>query len=188
MEFLIFVVIVAAIIAVVLYNSLIGARNRVDESLAAIDATLQNRLDLIPNLVETVKQYAAHEAGLLSSVTEKRAATVAGTAAHEATTERFARENDLSSTLKSLFAVAEAYPDLKASTNFLDLQNQWGETEDRLQGARRAYNAAVTDLRDKRKMFPSSIVAGMMTLPDYALYEASAEAREAPDARELFAR
>lgn len=184
---LILILAAVAIVAVVLYNSLIGARNRVDESLAAIDATLQNRADLIPNLVETVKRYAGHEADTLAAVTEKRASAV-GAGAHDATAGRFSRENELSSTLRSIFAVAENYPDLKASTNFLDLQNQWTEIEDRLQGARRAYNAAVTDLRDKRRMFPSNIVAGMMTLPDYALYEAEDAAREAPDARELFAR
>jgi len=123
--------IIAAIYLVLTYNSIIGSKNSVKESFSAIDTVLQNRYDLIPNLVEVVKQYASHESGVLSKVTEMRAALM--NQSHSGTTDRFAQENQLQSTMKSLFAVAENYPDLKASANFLELQTQWSEMEDRMQ-------------------------------------------------------
>jgi LemA protein len=113
-----------------MYNGIIGTKNTVEESYSAIDTVLQNRYDLIPNLVEVVKQYASHETAVFQNVSEMRAKLMHG---HTPTEERFANENALFNGMKSLFAIAENYPDLKASTNFLDLQNQWGEMEDRLQ-------------------------------------------------------
>lgn len=177
--------IIAALYLVITYNSIISSKNSVKESFSAIDIVLQNRYDLIPNLVEVVKQYASHESGVLSKVTEMRAALMSQ--GNAGTAKRFAQENQLQSTMKSLFAVAENYPDLKASANFLELQTQWSEIEDRMQWARRAYNAAVKALNDKKEMFPSNIIAGMMTIEGYAMYETDEVARTTRmDAKEMF--
>ncbi|MBP9780230.1 LemA family protein [Candidatus Gracilibacteria bacterium] len=180
------ILVITLLVLIGMYNSIISTKNKVAESFSAIDTVLQNRYDLIPNLVEVVKQYASHEAGVLGHVSEMRAKLV-GTNG-QANADRFAAENELQSTMKSIFALAENYPDLKASTNFLELQTQWSEMEDRLQGARRAYNASVKALNDKKEMFPSSIVAGMINIPAYSLYEATAEARTTQmDAKKMFA-
>jgi LemA protein len=177
--------VIVGIYFIMTYNSIISAKNNVSESLSAIDTVMQNRYDLIPNLVEVVKQYASHESGIFSKVTEMRSALM--TQGNAATPDRFAGENQLQSTMKSLFAVAENYPDLKASTNFLELQTQWTELEDRMQGARRAYNSSVKVLSDKKQMFPSNIIAQMMSIPEFAMYEATEEAKKTvPSAKELF--
>lgn len=167
------------------YNSIINTKNTANEALSAIDTVLQNRYNLIPNLVELVKQYMAHEASLINKVSEMRAQLLSNS--DKGSTERFAQENELQAGLKSIFAIAENYPDLKASNNFLELQTQWSEIEDRLQGARRAYNAAVKALNNKKEMFPSNIIAGMMTLPAMTMYEAEEAARvEKLDAKAMF--
>lgn len=114
------------------YNRIIGTKNNVDESFSSIDTVLQNRYDLIPNLVEVVKQYASHEAGVLNQVTQMRSKLLSNTDS-KASKERFADENTLQMGMRSIFAVAENYPDLKANSNFLELQTQWSEIEDRLQ-------------------------------------------------------
>ena len=109
------------------------------------------------------------------------------TNSNKSSTERFAQENELQAWLKSIFAVAENYPDLKASTNFLELQTSWSEIEDRLQWARRAYNAAIKELNNKKEMFPSNIVASMMKIEDYKMFEADSSARvEKMDAKAMF--
>lgn len=177
------VVLVIAVIYFVTYNSIIRTRNSVEENISAIDTVFQNRYDLIPNLVEVVKQYASHEKTLLEDITKLRSNAMSG---QDMTKEKLANENALSGTLKSIFALAENYPDLKANQNFINLQNQWTEIEDRMQAARRSYNASVKALRDIRQMFPSSIVASMMTLKTYDMFEAATEARESLDAKELF--
>ncbi len=170
---------------IVTYNSIINAKNSTNEAFSAIDTVLQNRYNLIPNLVEVVKKYAAHEVVVFDKVSEMRASLLSNE--NKGSTERFAQENELQSTMKSLFAVAENYPDLKASTNFLELQTQWAEMEDRLQGARRAYNAAVKSLNNKKEMFPSNMVAKMMTLPEYAMFEADEAAKTANfSAKDMF--
>mgnify|MGYP002776068490 CR=1 FL=1 len=170
---------------IVTYNSIINAKNSTGEAFSAIDTVLQNRYNLIPNLVEVVKKYAAHEVAVFDKVSEMRAALLSNT--DKWSSERFSKENELQSTMKSLFAVAENYPDLKASTNFLELQTQWAELEDRLQWARRAYNSAVKMLNNKKEMFPSNMVAKMMTLPEYAMFEAEEAARiEKMDAKAMF--
>ncbi len=179
------IAVVALLYFVATYNSIIGTKNTANEAFSAIDTVLQNRYNLIPNLVELVKQYMAHEAGLINKVSEMRAQLVSGT--DKWSPERFAKENELQAGMKSIFAIAENYPDLKASNNFLELQTQWSELEDRLQWARRAYNAAVKLLNDKKEMFPSNIVAGMMTLPALTLFEAEEAARvEKIDAKAMF--
>ena len=168
------------------YNSIINTKNTANEAFSAIDTVLQNRYNLIPNLVELVKQYMAHEAGLINKVSEMRAQLLSNT--NKASKERFAEENELQAGMKSIFAIAENYPDLKASSNFLELQTQWSEIEDRLQWARRAYNAAIKELNNNKEMFPSNIVAGMMTLPELTMFEADESARvEKMDAKSMFA-
>lgn len=139
------------------YNGFVTLSTRVKEAWSDIDVQLKRRYDLIPNLVETVKGYATHESGTLEKVTEMR------TAAMSATTPegKAAAEGALSGALKSLFAVSESYPDLKANQNFLELQRQLEDTENKLQAARRFYNSVVQDLNTRVAMFPSNIIANM---------------------------
>lgn len=176
---------VALVIFIVIYNSIIRTRNSVEENVAAIDTVFQNRYDLIPNLVEVVKQYASHEKTLLEWVTKLRSGAMSG---QDMSKEKLETENALSGTLKSIFALAENYPDLKANENFINLQNEWTEIEDKMQAARRSYNASVKTLRDMKQMFPSNIVAGFMTIKEYDMFEASVESRQSLDAKELFSK
>jgi len=140
------------------YNRLIVLRNRTKESWSDIDVQLKRRHDLIPNLVETVKGYATHERDLFEKVTRARAQAIGA----KTVGEKGEAENVLSSTLKSLFAVAESYPDLKASTNFLELQRELTDTEDKIQAARRFYNTNVRDLNTQIETFPTNMVSGML--------------------------
>lgn len=138
-------------------NSFVKIKNQVEEAFSTMDVYLKKRYDLIPNLVETVKGYASHESETFQKVTAARTAAMnAGSI-----DEKIANENALSGTLKSLFAVAEAYPQLQANTNFLDLQNQLKMIEDDIANARKYYNANVREMNTKVEMFPSNIVAGM---------------------------
>jgi LemA protein len=149
---------VIAVWIIAMYNSLIRLRNRVDEAWSDIDVQLKRRYDLIPNLVNTVKGYAAHEKQVFENVTEARSRAMgAGTADDKAQAE-----NMLTGALKSLFAVAEAYPDLKANQNFLELQRELTDTEDKIQAARRFYNGNVRDFNTKIEVFPNNIMAGML--------------------------
>ena len=151
------IIVVVAILAILafLYNSLVAARNRVDEAWSDIEVQLKRRYDLIPNLVNTVKGYAAQESGVLEKVTEAR------TRAMDAQNmdEKLKDENMLSGTLKSLFAVAENYPDLKSNQNFMQLQSDLTDTEDKIQAARRFYNGNVRDYNTKLQIFPTNIFA-----------------------------
>ena len=174
----IFVIIIAWI-----YNKVISAKNNANESKSAIDTVFQNRYDLIPNLIEVVKQYASHEKDVLIQVTQARSNAMSW---QEMTKEKLQNENTLSWTMKSIFALSENYPDLKANQNFINLQNQWSEIEDRLQAARRAYNAAVKELDNVKQQFPSNIIAWMMTIEKYEMYEADENARKSLDAKKLF--
>jgi LemA protein len=163
--------------AVADYNGFVSLKNRAKEAWADIDVQLKRRYDLIPNLIETVKGYATHEKEVFEKVTLARTAAMGAQNA----SERAAKENALSDTLKSLFAVAESYPDLKASTNFLELQRDLTDTEDKIQAARRFYNTNVRDLNIKIESFPSSIVAGMFNFNKMDLFELTNPAeREAP--------
>ena len=149
------VVVIIVIWYITAYNSFIKMKNSIEEAWATIDVYLKKRFDLIPNLVETVKGYAAHERGTLDEVTAAR-----NSVASSATTEeRLANENILSGTLRSLSAVAEAYPDLKANTNFLDLQNQLNMVETDLANARKYYNANVRMFNTKLETFPTRFIA-----------------------------
>lgn len=188
MEIFIILAVLAVILLVwfiVLYNSIIRAKNSVLESFSAIDTVLQNRYDLIPNLVEVVKKYAAHETAIFEKVSEMRA-NLLSQWWENASKNRFEQENQLQAWLKSIFAIAENYPDLKASANFLNLQEQWSELEDRLQAARRAYNSALKNLRDKKETFPSNMVAKSMSLPTFDFFEAETAAKAKLNAKDLF--
>lgn len=159
------------------YNGFISKRNRAKEALADIDVQMKRRYDLIPNLVETVKGYAAHERATLDSVTEAR------TRAMNAHTvgEQAQAENMLSGALKSLFAVAEAYPDLKANQNFLELQRELSDTENKIMAARRFYNSLVQELNTALESFPGNVIAssfGFGKMDLFELSEADAAARE----------
>jgi LemA protein len=155
--------ILIAIVAIVIgwfiatYNGFVRLTQRAKEAWADIDVQLKRRYDLIPNLVETVKGYAAHESGAFENVTKARSAAMGASGAGA----KAQAENMLSGALKSLFAVAEAYPDLKANQNFLALQNELSDTENKIQSARRFYNTNVRDLATMLQSFPASVVAGM---------------------------
>src|SRR3989344_5009906 len=149
------------------YNSLVLARNRSDESWSDINVQLKRRHDLIPNVVETVKGYAAHEKGVFESVTNARSRAM-GAKDPKSLGEA---ENALTNTLKTLFAVAEAYPDLKANANFLDLQRELADTENKIQAARRFYNSNVLVLNTKIDSFPTNIVAGAFSFGKKDFFE-----------------
>jgi LemA protein len=151
------IIVVIIFILIALYNTLIRGRNRVDEAWSDIEVQLKRRYDLIPNLVETVKGYAAHESGVFEKVTQARSqAMQAGSLG-----EKLKDENVLSGALKSLFAVAENYPDLKANQNFIQLQSDLTDTEDKIQAARRFYNGTVRDYNTHLQVFPTNIFASM---------------------------
>ncbi len=174
------VVVVALVgLYISLNNGIITARNRVQNAWETIDAQLQRRSDLIPNLVETVKGYAAHESGTLQAVTNARAA-VMGAATPEA---KMAANEQLSGAIRNLFAVAEAYPDLKANTNFQQLQAELSNTEDKISYARMSYNDCVMKYNNAIQTFPGSVVAGFGGYQPMQGFEASAAARETPQVR-----
>jgi len=152
---------------IIIFNGLVQLKNRVSEAWSDIDVQLKRRYDLIPNLINTVKGYAAHETGVFEKVTAARSAAMqAGTPAGKAEAE-----NMLSGALKSLFAVSEAYPDLKANQNFLELQRELSDTENKIQAARRFYNGNVLELNNKIDMFPSNIIAGMFAFAKREFFE-----------------
>ncbi len=156
------------------FNGLIRSKNQVDEAVSDIDVQLKRRYDLIPNLMETVKGYMTHEKDTLVQLTEARTAAMAVHDNKNATlAEREQAENALSNTLKSLFAVSENYPDLKASQNFLQLQDELSDTENKIQAARRFYNGNVRDFNTKIQVFPTNMIAGMLKFVKYEFFEAA---------------
>jgi LemA protein len=173
------VVLLVAVIgwAVITYNGLIKLRNLVQEAWRQIDVELTRRHDLIGNLVETVKGYAAHERGTLEDVVKARSAAMAPGQSPAAQAES---ENMLSQALGRLLAIVEAYPDLKANQNFMALQNELTATEDRIASARRYYNATVRDLNTKVETVPSNLIAGVFNIDRAEYFEAVGEQREAP--------
>ncbi len=173
---LILIIIIAflALWAIAIYNGLIKLKNRVDEAWSDIDVQLKRRYDLIPNLINTVKGYASHERELFEKVTEARTAAMG--AQNPADKEK--AENALSGTLKSLFAVAENYPDLKANQNFLELQRELTDTEDKIQASRRFYNGNVRDFNTKIEIFPNNIFAGILNFTKREFFQADASEKE----------
>lgn len=156
----VFIIILAIIIiaAIGIYNSLIRSRNRVDEAWSDIEVQLKRRYDLIPNLVETVKGYAKQESSVLENVTKARSMAMNAGSLQE----KLKDENALSGTLKSLFAVAESYPDLKSNQNFMQMQGDLRDTEDKIQASRRFYNGTVRDFNTKLQVFPTNIFASAL--------------------------
>lgn len=169
---------VVALLAFVIlsYNGLIHGRNRVDEAWSDIEVQMKRRYDLIPNLVETVKAYARHEDSVFSKVSEARSAAMGA----RTPAEHAVAENMLSSTLKSLFAVAEAYPALQAAGNFLDLQQNLTDAEDKIQSARRFYNGNVRDYDTSLQQFPGNLVANAFGFKKREFYDAPDVAMETP--------
>jgi len=160
MNILLIVLVVLVLAVIGLFNSLIRSRNRVEEAWADIEVQLKRRYDLIPNLVNTVKGYATQESTVFENVTKAR--TMAMGAGAGDMQEKLKDENMLSGALKSLFAVAEAYPDLKSNQNFMQMQSDLTDTEDKIQAARRFYNGNVRDFNTKLQVFPTNMVAGML--------------------------
>ena len=178
---LIGVVVLLVLALIALYNRLVQFRNRVDNAWAQIDVQLKRRWDLIPNLVETVKGYAAHERGVFDEVARARAAA-AGPASGPA--EQAVQENQLTQALGRLFAVAEAYPVLRASENFQQLQAELTNTEDRIAAGRRFYNANVRELNTKVESFPSNVIANMFHVERAEYFEVEEPSvRAAPEVR-----
>jgi LemA protein len=161
------IAVVLALIIAGIYNGFIRLRTRSEEAWSDIDVQLKRRYDLIPNLIETVKGYAAHEKETLEKVTAARTAAMGA----QTLGEHAEAENMLTGALKSLFAVSESYPDLKANENFLELQRELTDTENKIQAARRFYNTNVRDLNIKVESFPSNIVAGMFNFEKRDFFE-----------------
>jgi LemA protein len=177
----IIIIILAAIVLwiIAVFNGLIRLNTRTDEAWSDIDVQLKRRHDLIPNLIETVKGYAAHEKGLFESVTEARSKAMNAQGAEE----KGKAENMLSGALKSLFAVAENYPQLKANENFLQLQGELSDTENKIEASRRFYNGNVRDLNIKIAVFPSRIIAGMLGFKKREFFEADATEKAVPEVK-----
>lgn len=174
-------IIIAVIILILLffvgsYNLLVRSRNRVKNGWYQIDVQLKRRVDLIPNLVETVKGYAAHEREIFARIAEARALVMGAKGPAEAAKA----DNQLSTTLKTLFAVVENYPDLKANQNFLRLQEELGHTENKIAFARQFYNDVVMDYNNRVQMFPTNIVASIFKFNPAEFYEIPAVEREVP--------
>lgn len=160
---------VLVLAAVLIYNGLVQSKVRVDEAWSDITVQLKRRADLIPNLIESVKGYAKHEKSVFQDVTEARAQTI--NAADKGPKEAARAENVFQDALKSLFAVAEAYPDLKANENFKHLQEELVDTEDKIQAARRFYNGSARDLNIKIKTFPNILFAGPLGFSEREFFE-----------------
>jgi LemA protein len=167
--------VIAVLYGVLTFNRLIQLRTRAEEGFSDIDVQLKRRHDLIPNLVETVKGYASHERQVFENVTEARSRAVAA----QGPQAQGQAENALTGALRQLFAVAEAYPDLKASRNFLELQDEITDTEDKIQASRRFYNMTVRDLNIKVETFPSRVIAGMANVGKREFFELDDEAERA---------
>lgn len=180
MPTILWVIIVLAVVVVLwliaIYNGLIKMKNRTDEAWSDIDVQLKRRYDLIPNLIETVKGYATHERELFEKVTQARTAAMGA----ENPNEKAEKENVLSGTLKSLFAVSENYPDLKANQNFLELQRELTDTEDKIQASRRFYNGNVRDINIKIEQFPNNLIAGTLGFKKRDFFEVDGESEREP--------
>ncbi|MCL5434951.1 MAG: LemA family protein [Patescibacteria group bacterium] len=168
------VVLVAAFVWY-LYNSLIVTKMRVSEAFSQIDVQLKRRADLIPNLVETVKGYAKHEKELFEKVTQERASLVSA----KGVMAKASANNELSQTLKSIFAVAENYPDLKASQNFMELQEELSDTENKIAYSRQFYNSTVLDYNTKLRIFPNVFLAGLLNFKEAEFFGTTEEEKKA---------
>ncbi len=172
------IVVILALVLVGIYNGLVGKRNRVDEAYAQIQVQLKRRWDLIPNLVEAVKGYMSFEQDVLTKVTEARAGAVAAGAQGPA--QQAQAENMLTGALRSLFAVVENYPDLKANQNVMQLQEQLTTTENQISFSRQHYNATVLDYNNGIQVFPAVLIAGMFGFTRREFFDAGVEAQQVP--------
>jgi LemA protein len=170
------VVVLLLLYVIVTYNGLVRLRNRIENAWAQIDVQLKRRLDLVPNLVETVKGYAAHERQTLDAVVQARNAAIAA----QGPQQEAQADNQLTGALRQLFALSEAYPDLKANQNFLALQEELTATEGRVAYARQFYNDSVLSYNNKIQSFPAVVLAGAMKFTEREYFEAEEGAREAP--------
>ena len=176
---------VIALIAILMYNSLIGKKNQVENIFAGVDAVLKKRYDLIPNLVASVSQYMEHEKSTLEKVTEYRAQAMKPGISND---QKIALDAKLTSALGAINIAMEAYPDLKANENVMHLQRSLNEIEEQISAARRAYNQAVTDLNNAIEMFPTNLIAGWMNLQRRAVFEITVTERQNVDVNALFNR
>lgn len=158
------------------YNSLVRLRNRVKEAWSDIEVQLKRRYDLIPNLINTVKGYMTHEAGVFEKVTQARSRAIGA----QNKNDKSGAENDLSNTLKTLFAVSENYPELKANANFLELQRELSDTEDKIQASRRFYNTVVLDLNTRIETFPTNILASIFKFQQEEFFQLENEEEKNP--------
>ena len=177
MWWIVLIIVVLIVLYVIsTYNSLVSLRNKVKDSWAQIEVLLKRRADLIPNLVETVKGYANHEKGTLEAVIEARNKDVSANTVED----EMKASGELTGALNRLFALTEAYPELKANTNFVDLQNNLKETEDKISFSRQFYNDTVLNYNNKIEMFPSNVIAGMFKFKKSEFFEASEEDKKVP--------
>ena len=174
---------VILLMGVALYNSLIGKKNQVANAFSSIDVMLKKRFDLLPNLVETVKQYMQHESATLSRIVELRSQATTG---NLTTNEKLELDKQVSTGVRGLMLTVESYPELKANQNFINLQSTWTESEEQIGAARRTYNASVTDYNDAIMMFPGSLVAGMLNYQPIAVLSNTDEERKNVSAKDLF--
>lgn len=172
------IVAIVAIWLIATYNGLIKSKNRVDEAFSDVDVQLKRRYDLIPNLIETVKGYAKYESETFQKVTEARNMAMSANNKEGNIKESAEAENMLSSTLKSIFALSENYPDLKANQNFLKLQDELSDTENKIQASRRFYNGNVRDFNTKIQVFPTNVIAGILKFNQYDFFEAETSEKE----------
>lgn len=176
---------VVALIAVLMYNTLIGKKNQVDNIFAGVDAVLKKRFDLIPNLVASVERYMDHEKETLEKVTALRAQAMKPGISDE---QKIALDAKLTAALGSITVAMEAYPELRANENVMHLQRSLSEIEEQISAARRAYNQAVTDLNNAIEMFPTNLIAGWMNLSRRTVFEITAAERQNVDVNALFKR
>jgi LemA protein len=177
------VVAVVLISFVSMYNSLIGKKNQVENIFAGVDAVLKKRYDLVPNLVAAVKNYMQHEAGLLTEVTELRAKAASGTLSSD---EKVSLDNRISKAIGGIMVAVENYPNLKANENFMQLQRSLNEIEEQISAARRAYNAVVTDYNNAIEMFPTNMLASMISYKRKNVFEISEKERQNVNVGKLF--
>ena len=183
---MIYAIVIAAvliIIVIALYNNLVRKKNDVENAFGSMDAMLKKRYDLIPNLVETVKEYMKHEKNLLTEITELRAKAVTGEISSD---ERVELENKIVKSMAGIMVAVENYPDLKANQNFLQLQGAWNEVEEQISASRRAYNASVTTYNNGVETFPSNVMAEIMNYKRKAVFEIPEEERQNLNAKDLF--
>ena len=183
---MIYAIVIAAvliIIVVAIYNNLVRKKNDVENAFGSMDAMLKKRYDLIPNLVETVKEYMKHEKNLLTEITELRAKAVTGEISSD---ERVELENKIVKSMAGIMVAVENYPDLKANQNFLQLQGAWNEVEEQISASRRAYNASVTTYNNGVETFPSNVIAGIINYKRKAVFEIPEEERQNLNAKDLF--